>query len=112
MKPAKEELQKMSKDQRTKMFKDLAWVVKGCGFVEFNMPVDLTLTKSLDDIYGNVVQIELRSITVYPDQNKKPAQGKGLNVPSTLHLENSWPRQKDKKTPLYESKRSSLPEAC
>ena len=49
------------------------------------------------------MHIELRSITVYPDQNKKPAQGKGLNVPSTLHLENSWPRQKDKKTPLYET---------
>ena len=102
MKPHKDVLQKLPKDQRTRV-QGFSVGREGCGFVEFDMPVDLTLTKSLDDIYGNVVQIELRSITVYPDQNKKPAQGKGLNVPSTLHLENSWPRQKDKKTPLYET---------
>ena len=102
MKPPKEDLQKLPKDQRTRV-QGFSVGREGCGFVEFDMPVDLTLTKTLDDIYGNVVDIELRSITVYPDQNRKPAQGKGLNVPSTLHLENSWPRQKDKKTPLYES---------
>lgn len=102
MKPSKEDLLKLPKDQRTRV-QGFSVGREGCGFVEFDMPVDLTLTKNLDDIYGNIVHIELRSITVYPDQNKKPALGKGLNVPSTLHLENSWPRQKDKKTPLYES---------
>ena len=102
MKPSKEELQKLSKDQRTSV-QGFSVGREGCGYVEFGMPVDLTLTKQLDDLYGNVVRIELRSITVYPDQSKKPAVGKGLNVPSTLYLENSWPRQKDRKTPLYET---------
>ena len=102
MNPSKEELQSLSKDQRTNV-QGFSVGREGCGHVEFGMPVDLTLTKNLDDIYGNIVHIELRSITVYPDQSKKPAVGKGLNVPSTLYLENSWPRQKDKKTPLYET---------
>lgn len=101
MQPSKAELSKLSKDALRKVV-GFAVGRDGCGHVEFDRPVDLTLTKTLDDIFGNVVLVELRSITVYPDQAKKPAQGKGLNVPSTLYLENSWPRQKDKKTPLHE----------
>ena len=101
MRPTKEDLMRLPKDARTRV-SGFAVGREGCGHVEFDKPVDLTLTKSLDDIFKNVVLIEMRSITVYPDQAKKPAQGKGLNVPSTLYLENSWPRQKDKKTPLHE----------
>ena len=101
MKPSKQELSKLSKDERTRI-SGFAVGREGCGRVEFERPVDLTLTKTLDEIFGDVVLVELRSITVYPDQAKKPAQGKGLNVPSTLYLENSWPRQKDRKTPLHE----------
>ena len=100
MKPSENELQNIPKDQR-KQVKNFSVGREGCGRVEFNAPVDLSLT-DLKDIYGNVVLIELRSLTVYPDQTKKPAQGKGLNVPSTIYLANSWPRQKDRRTLLPE----------
>lgn len=100
MKPSMDEIRKMSGDQQRRV-SGYSVGRGGCGKVEFNAPVDLTL-HNLEDIYDKIVLVELRSLTVYPDQSKKPAQGKGLNVPSTLYLENSWPRQKDRKTPLHE----------
>lgn len=100
MKPSESELQQLLKDQR-KQVKNFSVGREGCGRVEFNTPVDLSFT-DLKEIYGNVVLIDLRSLTVYPDQTKKPALGKGLNVPSTIYLANSWPRQKDRRTLLPE----------
>ena len=100
MNPAEAEIQKMTQEEKRKL-RGFSVGREGCGVVEFNAPVDLTLAP-LNDIFEKIVVIELRSITVYPDQTKKPAQGKGLNVPSTLSLENSWPRQRDRKTPIYE----------
>ncbi|KAL9124733.1 MAG: hypothetical protein Q9217_005970 [Psora testacea] len=100
MTPSKDEIQKMSKEQRRQL-PDFKVGRTGCGKVEFNEPVDLT-NINLDDIYDNLVVIELRSLTVYPDQSRKPALGKGLNVPSTIYLENSWPRARDRKSPSYE----------
>lgn len=100
MKPSENQIRRMSKDQLRRV-ENYSVGRQGCGHVEFNRPVDLSMTP-VEDIYGSIVLIELRSVTVYPDQTKKPAQGKGLNVPSTLYLENSWPRQKDRKTPLHE----------
>ena len=100
MKPSESELQNLSKDQR-KQVKDFSVGRDGCGRVEFDTPVDLSFT-DLKSIYGNIVLIELRSLTVYPDQTKKPALGKGLNVPSTIYLANSWPRQRDRRTLLPE----------
>ena len=97
MKPSEDQL---PKDQR-KQVKKFSVGREGCGWVEFDAPVDLSLT-DLKDIYGNIVLIELRSLTVYPDQTKKPALGKGLNVPATIYLANSWPRQKDRRTLLPE----------
>lgn len=100
MKPSENELLTLSKEQR-KQVSNFSVGREGCGRVEFNKPVDLSFT-DLKDIYGNIVLIELRSLTVYPDQTKKPALGKGLNVPSTIYLANSWPRQKDRRTLLPE----------
>ena len=100
MKPSEDELKKLTKDQR-KQVHNFSVGREGCGRVEFNTPVDLSFTE-LKDIYGNIVLIELRSLTVYPDQTKKPALGKELNVPSTIFLANSWPRQKDRRTLLPE----------
>lgn len=100
MKPSEKEIQNMTKEQ-LRHVSNYSVGREGCGYVEFNAPVDLTLTP-LNEIFGTIVQVELRSLTVYPDQTKKPVLGKGLNVPSTIHLANSWPRQRDRKTPLHE----------
>lgn len=100
MKPSAQEIQNMTQEQKRSV-SNFSVGREGCGRVEFNLPVDLTL-HPLEDICGKIVHIELRSLTVYPDQSKKPPLKKGLNVPSTLYLENSWPRGRDRKTPLHE----------
>lgn len=100
MDPPRQELDRMSKDD----LKHLSGFIIGrhnCGRVTFDEPVDVTLT-SLDDIYIKIALIELRSLTVYPDSDIKPPVGRGLNVPSTIYLENSWPRGKDRRTPSHE----------
>ena len=100
MKPSQNELDKLPKED-LRHVAEFSVGREGCGWVEFNEPVDLTLTP-LDDIYEKLVLIEVRSLTVYPDSTLKPPRGKGMNVPSTIYLENSWPRQKDRRTPLHE----------
>ncbi|KAL8949662.1 MAG: hypothetical protein Q9222_004242 [Ikaeria aurantiellina] len=100
MKPSREEISKMSSDQKKKV-SNYCIGREGCGFVVFDVPVNLQEV-DLDRIFGEIALIELRSLTVYPASVRKPARGKGLNVPSTIHLANSWPRARDHQTPLYE----------
>ncbi|BAE58206.1 unnamed protein product [Aspergillus oryzae RIB40] len=97
MKPSRAELNKMGRDQ----LKHVVGFTVGrqhCGQVTFDEPVDLT-NVDLDQIFGGLVDIGVRKITVYPDEAIKPPRGKGLNVPSILRIENSWPRGRDKKSP-------------
>jgi nuclear pore complex protein Nup98-Nup96 len=95
MKPSRLELSKMSREQ-LKHVENFTVGRQKCGQVTFGEPVDLT-NIDLDSILGDIVKITVRSITVYADDASKPPLGKGLNVPSTLRLENSWPRGRDKK---------------
>ncbi|KAJ5093555.1 hypothetical protein N7456_009416 [Penicillium angulare] len=97
MKPSFAELSKLSRDQLRRVV-DFTVGRQNCGEVTFNGPVDLNGT-DLSDLFGTIVDIGLRKITVYPDEATKPPMGKGLNVPSTLRIENSWPRGRDKKKP-------------
>ncbi|KAJ5264411.1 hypothetical protein N7505_008332 [Penicillium chrysogenum] len=96
MQPSRAELSRLSRDQ-LKQVVDFTVGRQNCGSVTFNGPVDLT-TVDLDNLFTNIVDIGLRKITVYPEESVKPARGKGLNVPSTLRIENSWPRGRDKKS--------------
>lgn len=91
-KPNINQLKDMSRQERSRVTDfivgrhNVGWIVFGKG-----KPVDLTQV-SLDDIQGGIVQLNLRSATVYQDDANKPAVGQGLNVPSTIFLEQSWPR--------------------
>ncbi|KAN0106399.1 Nuclear protein 96 domain containing protein [Hyaloscypha variabilis] len=100
MRPSKEEIENMNRQQRSKV---TGFVVgrEGIGEIRFDVPVDLT-SVPLDDIIDNIVQLSTRSATVYAIASKKPPMGKGLNVPSTISLGNSWPRKSDRKTPSSE----------
>ncbi|KAI4201709.1 MAG: hypothetical protein LQ350_003063 [Teloschistes chrysophthalmus] len=100
MKPSREELAKMSYEQKKKV-SNFCVGRQNCGYVVFDVPVNLN-DVHLDQIFGGIAQIEMRSLTVYPTAEVKPPRGKGLNVPSTIHLANSWPRARDRKTPLFE----------
>lgn len=92
MKPSRQEIAKMPREQR-RDFRNFQVGRNGCGFINFDGKVDLE-SVNLDDVFGNIVNLEVRSATVYPDPSTKPMVGKGLNVPSTIELENSWPRNK------------------
>jgi nuclear pore complex protein Nup98-Nup96 len=107
MKPSRAELSRLSREQ-LKQVEGFTVGRQKCGHVTFDRPVDLN-TVDLDNVLGGIVQITVRSITVYPDEATKPPRGKGLNVPSTLSIENSWPRGRDRKSsasirsgPLYD----------
>lgn len=92
MKPSRSEIAKMPREQK-RAFKNFQVGRNGCGFINFDAPVDLE-SLNLDDVFGNIVNLSIRSVTVYPDPSTKPIVGKGLNVASTIELENSWPRNK------------------
>jgi nuclear pore complex protein Nup98-Nup96 len=100
MRPSREEILAMNRIQRSKVSNFMVGR-EGVGQVEFSVPVDLN-NINLDEIYGKIVILETRQATVYPDPSKKPPMGKGLNVPSRIQLQNSWPRGKDKRQPTSE----------
>ncbi len=101
MKPSLEELKKLPR-QQLKKFSGLVVGRENCGKIDFG-DVDLTLDP-LDKILGHIVIITLRSATVYPEGTIKPARGKGLNVPSLITLENSWPRARAGRDAVFERK--------
>ncbi|PNS16588.1 hypothetical protein CAC42_88 [Sphaceloma murrayae] len=74
----------------------------GIGKIQFSK-VDLT-TVPLDQIAGDIVKLNLRSATVYETGVNTPPQGRGLNVPSEITLENSWPRSNGGRLPVHERK--------
>lgn len=94
MQPSKEEIQNMNRMQRQNVT-DFTVGRKNIGNVRFRVPVDLS-NIDLDDIFEGLVVLHPRSCTVYPNPAKKPAMGKGLNVPAEITLEQSWPRGRDK----------------
>ncbi|OAQ78749.1 nucleoporin SONB [Purpureocillium lilacinum] len=90
MQPSKEELLGMNRMQRQRI--DRFTVGReNVGYIMFKVPVDISGIE-IEELCGNIIQLEPRSATVYPVQAKKPPVGKGLNVPAKIALEQSWPR--------------------
>jgi nuclear pore complex protein Nup98-Nup96 len=106
MKPTKEEIENMSRAERQSL-KGLTVGMRNIGQVTFDAPVDLTKI-NLDDIMGTLVEFRPRVCTVYPVSVKKPPMGQGLNQPSTISLDNSWPRKNGKQTPGKDLSGSSV----
>ncbi|KAB5566389.1 putative nuclear pore protein [Coniochaeta sp. 2T2.1] len=106
MSPSKEQIMSMNRIQRQSVEK-FAVGRENVGSVSFKVPVDLS-NIDLDELYGNTVILEPRSATVYPIAAKKPPVGKGLNVPATISLEQSWPRARDKRTPVQDKTGSRI----
>jgi nuclear pore complex protein Nup98-Nup96 len=98
-KPSIQQLKKMSREQ-LKHVSGFKLGRKNCGYISFDEPVDLSDLNLDEDLFDKIAQFDIREITLYPDTTKKPPVGKGLNVPSTLRIENSWPRRRDMKTNL------------
>ncbi|KAI9758833.1 MAG: Calcium-binding component of the spindle pole body (SPB) half-bridge [Chaenotheca gracillima] len=100
MKPTKAELDEMPREQK-KALAGFTVGRHGCGSVTFDVPVDLT-TVNVDRILDDIVRIITRSCSVY-EFCEKPPVGKGLNVPSTIRLGNSWPRRRGGRKHIYET---------
>lgn len=98
-KPAIKDLKNMSRAQLSKLGKFTVGC-QGLGSVDFG-PCDLTNT-NLDDICGKIVKFGKRSVTVYPEESTKPPRGKGLNVPSVIHLQNSYPSDRHHRRKIEE----------
>ena len=94
-KPTQEEMKNIPRAE-LQQYKGFQIGRHNCGYITFDDPVDLTSVNlgNLED--QKYVEIKMREVTVYPDSATKPPVGKGLNVPSTICLENSWPRNKGK----------------
>jgi nuclear pore complex protein Nup98-Nup96 len=90
--PNIEELKRMSHDQLKRVNFSASRV--GIGSVTFLQPVDFT-SLDLDKVLGGVIQLEIRSCTVYPENSLKPPAGVGLNVPSLISLKNTFVKTKD-----------------
>lgn len=92
MSPSMDELKSMS---RTKLQSVSNFTVgrEGVGQIVFIPTVDLSRI-DWDTFLGKkgVIDLDIRSATVYPEPSKKPPRGKELNVPAKITLENSWPR--------------------
>lgn len=104
MQPTREEILDMNRMQRQKV---AGFTVgrENVGSVKFRVPVDLS-NIDIDQICNSIVILQPRSATVYPIAAKKPPVGKGLNVPAQISLEQSWPRAKDRRTPVQDQNSS------
>lgn len=72
---------------------------KGYGEIRFDQPVDLT-DVVIEDIMGNIVVIEEKTVVVYPDQENKPAKGTQLNLPAIIKIENCFSHDKNTGAPI------------
>ena len=96
MRPSRKEIESKSRAELQRI-SNLVVGRENVGSVAFKDPVDLS-NINLDELFGGFVNLQTRSATVYPDPSKKPPVGKGLNVPSRISLEQSWPRVRDKRS--------------
>ncbi|KAI4721019.1 hypothetical protein E4T48_02648 [Aureobasidium sp. EXF-10727] len=101
MTPSMDDLRNMSR-QQLKRVTGFTVGRRDVGKIEFD-PVDLTQV-NLDEIIDDIVKLNLRQVTVYTTGVNTPPMGQGLNVPSTITLENSWPRAQAGRLPVHERK--------
>ncbi|KFY60039.1 hypothetical protein V497_03928 [Pseudogymnoascus sp. VKM F-4516 (FW-969)] len=101
MKPSRQEIEAMNRTQRQRI-SNFKVGRHGVATVNFDAPVDLS-NVDLDKIYNTIVDLQIRAATVYPPgYPNKPPMGQGMNVPSTIQMENSWPRlDKTKMSPEH-----------
>ncbi|APA08019.1 hypothetical protein sscle_03g027890 [Sclerotinia sclerotiorum 1980 UF-70] len=97
MTPTREEIEKMTRQERQRV-SGFTVGREGVGQIDFDTRVNLDGI-NLDDIFNKIVILEPRRAEVYPDDPsiQKPQAGHGLNVPSTITLFNSWPRNASKR---------------
>ncbi|XP_052555226.1 nuclear pore complex protein Nup98-Nup96 isoform X3 [Tympanuchus pallidicinctus] len=87
--PSMEELAKFTNDKNECIVTDFTIGRKGYGSIFFEGEVNLT-NLNLDDI----VHIRRKEVIVYPDDERKPPIGEGLNRRAEVTLDGVWPTDK------------------
>ncbi|XP_061846102.1 nuclear pore complex protein Nup98-Nup96 isoform X2 [Colius striatus] len=87
--PSMEELAKLTNDRGECLVTGFTIGRKGYGSIYFEGEVNLT-NLNLDDI----VHIRRKEVIVYPDDEKKPPTGEGLNRRAEVTLDGVWPTDK------------------
>ncbi|OXB66599.1 UNVERIFIED_CONTAM: hypothetical protein H355_011858, partial [Colinus virginianus] len=87
--PSMEELARLTNDRNECIVMDFTIGRKGYGSIFFEGEVNLT-NLNLDDI----VHIRRKEVIVYPDDDKKPPIGEGLNRRAEVTLDGVWPTDK------------------
>ncbi|XP_035757548.1 nuclear pore complex protein Nup98-Nup96 isoform X2 [Egretta garzetta] len=87
--PSMEELARFTNDRNECVVTDFTIGRKGYGSIYFEGEVNLT-NLNLDDI----VHIRRKEVIVYPDDERKPPIGEGLNRRAEVTLDGVWPTDK------------------
>ncbi|KFZ63494.1 Nuclear pore complex protein Nup98-Nup96, partial [Podiceps cristatus] len=87
--PSMEELARFTNDRNECIVTDFTIGRKGYGSIYFEGEVNLT-NLNLDD----VVHIRRKEVIVYPDDERKPPVGEGLNRRAEVTLDGVWPTDK------------------
>ncbi|NXD18032.1 NUP98 protein, partial [Nothocercus nigrocapillus] len=87
--PSMEELARLTNDRNECVVTDFTIGRKGYGSIYFEGEVNLT-NLNLDDI----VHIRRKEVIVYPDDERKPPIGEGLNRRAEVTLDGVWPTDK------------------
>ncbi|OUM68836.1 hypothetical protein PIROE2DRAFT_38841, partial [Piromyces sp. E2] len=96
-------------DEELSNLKNLEVYVKNVGSLKFLKPVDLLSAcngkkrENIPFIFGNIIIIQPKSCTVYPDDRVKPSVGQGLNQPAIIELYSCWAKDKATGKPILDS---------
>jgi len=95
-------------DEELSNVKNLEVYVKNIGSLKFLKPVDLLSAcngkkrENIPYIFGNIIIIQSKSCTVYPDDRIKPEMGQGLNQPAIIELYSCWAKDKSTGKPILD----------
>ena len=56
-------------------------------------------------LFKIIVDFRFQEVSIYPDENSKPPNGKGLNKPAVVTLLAVWPGDKKNRDPIVDPKR-------
>lgn len=83
--------------------KDFTVGRKHYGKVKFLEPVDLSAF-NLDEICGNLITFGPKNVVIYPEDDEKPKEGEGFNIPAQVTLEGCYPINKKTKLSILDPK--------
>lgn len=99
--PSLSELSRMNSLELTRV-QNFSAGRKNCGHLMFKYPVDLTAFEGRwNSLLGETISFQNNLLQIYPDDENKPSQGNGLNVPAVVTLDHVFPKTYDPQNPDF-----------